>query len=78
MELGLLIFAILSTVGGLLIAIIGYFLSQSMANMRDVERQTIRNTTAIEVQRERFDAIDNKINEMRIDLKDLINELKKK
>ncbi len=78
MDAMLTIFGILSTVGGVMVAIIGYFLSNAMLNIREIEKQTIKNTTSIEVQKERFDGLDSKINEMRQDIKELVHELKKK
>ncbi len=78
MDVMLTIFGVLSTVGGIMVAMIGYFLSSAMRDLREVEKQTIKNSTSIEVQKERFDGFENKINEMRQDIKELVHELKKK
>ncbi len=73
----IIVFGVLSTVGGLMVTIIGYFLSAAMRDMREIEKQTVRNTTAIEVQKERFDAFDKKLTDMRQDIRELISEIKK-
>jgi predicted RNase H-like nuclease (RuvC/YqgF family) len=84
----MLIGEIIALIGGLMLATIGYFLKQTMNELKDIKQVTYSNKTKIEViendylnktanLNEKFDSLTNAIKDLHVNIKELNNKIDK-
>jgi peptidoglycan hydrolase CwlO-like protein len=66
----------LTTIGGIMLAIIGFFLKSTMNELKDVKEVAYRTQTRVEVMENRFSNIDAKIEDLKEAVKELTVEIK--
>ena len=71
---------ILTLIGGVMLAIIGYFLRKTMDELKEVKSMTYDNKTQIDIlkidYKIRFDNLTEKFDELKLTMTDLIKEIK--
>ena len=66
----------LTTIGGIMLAIIGFFLKSTMNELKDVKEVAYRTQTRVEVMESKFSNIDEKIEDLKNAVKELTVEIK--
>jgi hypothetical protein len=71
---------ILTLIGGVMLAIIGYFLRKTMDELKEVKSMSYDNKTQIDIlkidYKIRFDNLTEKFDELKLTMTDLIKEIK--
>jgi cell division protein FtsB len=71
---------ILTLIGGVMLAIIGYFLKRTMDELKEVKSMSYDNKTQIDIlkidYKIRFDNLTEKFDELKLTMTDLIKEIK--
>jgi peptidoglycan hydrolase CwlO-like protein len=70
------IMSILTVIGGVMLAVIGFFLRQTMDELKDIKTVAYKNQTRIEVMENRFSNIDDKMDDLKDAVKELTGEIK--
>jgi hypothetical protein len=71
---------LLTVIGGVMLSIIGYFLRETMKDLRDVKTQSYENKNRIDLLEKeymlRFDNLTDKFDELKLTMSELIKEIK--
>jgi hypothetical protein len=71
---------LLSMIGGVMLSIIGYFLRETMKDLKDVKTQSYENKNRIDLLEKeymlRFDNLTDKFDELKLTMSELIKEIK--
>jgi len=67
---------ILTGIGGVMLAIISFFLRQTIQELKNVKEVAYKNQTKIEVMENRFSNIDEKMDDLKDAVKELTKEIK--
>ena len=71
---------ILTMIGGVMLAIIGYFLKRTMDELKEVKSMSYQNKSEIEILKTdykiRFDNLTEKFDELKLTMSELIKEIK--
>jgi len=71
---------LLTVIGGVMLSVIGYFLRETMKDLRDVKTQSYENKNRIDLLEKeymlRFDNLTDKFDELKLTMSELIKEIK--
>jgi uncharacterized membrane protein YgaE (UPF0421/DUF939 family) len=74
------IMTLLTVIGGVMLSIIGWFLRETMKDLRDVKTQSYENKSRIDLLEKeymlRFDNLTDKFDELKLTMSELIKEIK--
>lgn len=71
---------ILTFIGGIMLAVVGYFLKRTMDELKEVKQMSYDNRTQIDIlkidYKNRFDNLTEKFDELKLTMSELIKEIK--